>query len=87
MEEMWEETKDFLSWAGIDRDAPNSKTLSKRQKREDRIRNFLMLSKYMGVATVILMTPIRFFGPGDPEQMDLSQETTSLDTAGLTLQE
>jgi len=46
-----------------------------------------MLSKYMGVATVILMTPICFFGPGDPEQMDLTQETTSLDTAGLTYEE
>jgi len=63
--------KDFLSWAGIDRGVPK-KTLSKRQKREDFIRKLLMTSKYMGVATVIFMTPIRFFGPGDPKQMDLT---------------
>ena len=86
-EEMWEEIKGFQKWAGTDKGAPKSKTLSKRQKREDVIRLHLMSSKYMVVATVIFMTPIRFFGPGDPEQMDLTQETTSLDTAGLTYEE
>jgi hypothetical protein len=76
--------KSFRDWAGTDGVAPKNKNLSKRQKREDIIRKLLMTSKYMAVATVIFMTPIRFFGPGDPKQMDLTQDTTSLDTAGLT---
>jgi len=79
--------KSFLSWAGTDKGALNSKTLSKRQKREDLIRKILMTGKYLVVATTIFMTPILFLGSGHPKQMDLNLDTTRFDTAGLTLQE
>jgi len=85
----WEEMsiKSFQKWAGTDEGAPNSKVLSKRQKREDLIRKLLMTGKYLVVATTIFMTPILFFGSGHPQQMDLNLDTTRFDTAGLTLQE
>jgi len=36
------EIKSFQDWAGTDKGAPKSETLSKRQKREDFIRKLLM---------------------------------------------
>jgi len=81
------EIKSFQDWAGTDKGAPKSETLSKRQKREDFIRKLLMSTKYLTATTVIFMTPILFFGSGHAEQMDFTQDTTNFDTGGLTPQE